>query len=810
MTEERAGGGAPTARLSYEQLFYPGANVVCPTTRNRHAIVRQGVPGIIRISAYPHDADTARLPMLSENGGRAGGPFMRAPARPDPPRRRARRASVLEAPNLTGIIKAGDPASLHGLLRLCAQYLPKADLKLIYRAYQVAAAAHEGTRRQAGEPYIEHPLAVATILAELALDAQGIAAALLHDVVEDTSITREDVERDFGAAIAELVDGVTKFTVVESQEPAPGRGGASGSLTAQDAAEKHELKIRQQVETTRKLFGAMLQDPRVVLLKLADRLHNLRTMEVMPLNKRQIKARETLDIFAPLAGRIGLYLFKSELEDLAFKYLYPEEFAHVTRRLEEVERERAAWADAVCWTIQRELAANGIHAAVNWRLKRVWSAYMDARQSHLDIGALHDVIAFRAIVNTSEDCYLALGLTHRLWRPHADSFHDYIAVPKTNGYQSLHTTVFALEEKLAQLHIRTHHMHVAAQHGVAAQWLERAARREAGEIDASQWLRRTASWVSLIANWHGELNLSASEFVETVRGEMFADQVFVFTPKGDTREMPAGSTVLDLAYRIHTDIGDTATGAWVQTARGDEPVSIRVPLSYTLRTGDVVSILRDPATHPRPEWLTIARTRYAQERIKRSLRRQPGVNVKVGERLPVDEPSAETEPEQPELLRLPSGKRAIVHLARCCYPVLGDAIEGLAGRGRLVTVHRSCCRTLRARVARRREEGQSNATPIPLSWSQIPPVDYAICLTIYGLDYAGLMHDVSETVAEMGLDILQGAASANTGQSKAAISIILSAGPERRPDEIIRRLRALPGVSRVERDRRRGCEGNGI
>ncbi|HEU0027319.1 MAG TPA: HD domain-containing protein [Ktedonobacterales bacterium] len=733
---------------------------------------------------------------------------MRAPARPDPPRRRARRASALAAPDLSRIARADDPASLHGLLQLCAKYLTHDDLKLVYRSYQVAAAAHEGTLRQAGEPYIEHPLAVAAILAELALDAQGIAAALLHDVVEDTSITREDVERDFGVAIAELVDGVTKFNVVEAQESTPGRGGISGPLTTQDGAAKRELKIRQQVETTRKLFGAMLHDPRVVLLKLADRLHNLRTMEVMPLSSRQIKARETLDIFAPLAGRIGLYLFKIELEDLAFKYLYPEEFARVARRLEEVERERAAWADAVCVTIQRELAANGVQAAVNWRMKRAWSAYRDARQSQLDISALHDVFAFRTLLNTTEDCYLAIGLIHRLWRPHADSVHDYIAVPKTNGYQSLHTTVFALDERLAQLHIRTHHMHVEAQHGVAAQWLERAARGQAGEIDPAQWLKRTASWVGLIANWHGELNLSATEFVETVRREMFADQVFVFTPKGDAREMPAGSTALDLAYRIHTNIGDTAISAWVQTSRGDEPVSMRVPLSYTLRTGDVVTILRDPTSQPRPEWLTIARTRYAQERIKRSLRRMPAGTA--SERVVNEEPSAETEPDQPELLRLPSGKRAIIHLARCCYPVVGDAIEGLAGRGRLVTAHRACCRTLRAAVKRRREEGQPNAMPVPLSWSQVPPLDYAICLTIYGLDYAGLMYDVSAAVADMGLDILQGAASANRGQSKAAISIIVGAGPERRADEIMRRLRALPGVTRVERDRRRGCDGSDV
>jgi GTP pyrophosphokinase len=735
---------------------------------------------------------------------------MRAPARRDSSGRRARRESVAAPTPFDGITRRDDPASLHALLRLCAQYLTRDDLTLIYRAYQTAAVAHEGVTRATGEPYIEHPLAVATILAELALDGQGIAAALLHDTVEDTMITREDVERDYGPAIAELVDGVTKFNAVESPDPRPGRANVSGPLDMADIIARREIKLQQQLETTRKLFGSMLHDPRVVLLKLADRLHNLRTMDVMPEQNRHIKARETLDIFAPLAGRIGLYLFKIELEDYAFRYLYPAEFARVKHRLEEIARERAEWADRVCEAVQRELAANGVWAAVNWRMKRPWSAFNDERQFQVDIGSLHDIIAFRTLLNTTDDCYLAIGLIHRLWRPHSESVHDFIALPKANGYQSLHTTVFALDERLAQLHIRTHRMHVAAQHGVATHWLERAAQHEDGEIDPSQWLRRTASWVGQIANWHGELNLSASDFVETVRGEMFADQVFVFTPKGDTREMPAGSTALDLAYRIHTNLGDTATGAWVQSTLAGEAVSSRVPLSYTLRTGDVVSIQSDPTSKPRPDWLTIARTRYAQERIKRSLRRQPGIALDLDARVSSEEPSAETEPDEPEPLLASSGKPAIVHLGRCCYPILGDAIVGMRGRGRLVTVHRPCCRTLRAMAERRREEGLPSVTPKPLSWSQLPPIDYAICLTIYGLDYSGLMYDVAEAMAGMGINILQGAASANPGRAKAAITIILSAGPERRPDEIVRRLRSLPGVSRVARDKRRGCDRSGL
>lgn len=731
---------------------------------------------------------------------------MRAPARPAG--RRARRESVSAGPNLDGIAQMDDPFSLHGLLRLCGQYLDRDDLALIYRAYQVAAKAHQGITRTTGEPYIEHPLAVATTLAELALDAEGIAAALLHDTVEDTSITREDVDRDFGPAVAELVDGVTKFTIVEVPDPTPARGAISGPLLGGDPALRRALKAQQQVETTRKLFGSMLRDPRVVLLKLSDRLHNLRTMDVMPEHKRHIKAHETLDIFAPLAGRIGIYLFKVELEDFAFKYLYPAEFERVARRLSELERERAAWADEVCETLRRRLAENGVSAAVNWRMKRPWSAFKDERQFQLDIGALHDVIAFRALLNTADDCYLSLGLLHNLWRPLSD-FHDFIALPKANGYQSLHTTVFARDGRMAQFHIRTHAMHIVAQHGVAAHWLQRAARTDGGDIDPAAWLRRTASWVSLISNWNGDLNLSASEFVKSLRGEVFADQVFVFTPRGDLHEMPLGSTALDLAYRIHTDIGDTANGAWAQTSRDGEPVSMRVPLSYTLRTGDVVSILRDPTSRPRPDWMSIATTRYAQERIKRALRRQPGWSLDSGDEGVRDEPSAETEPDQPEPLRLPSGKAAHIHLARCCYPVLGDAISGVRNGSR-ITVHRSCCRTLKA-TAERRRAGQTTAYgPTPLVWAQLPAVPFAIGLTIYGLDYSGLMYDVSVAAAELGLNILQAAASANQGRSKAAIAIILGSDPDHRPDEIMRRLRSVPGVSRVERDQRRGCDGSGV
>ena len=735
---------------------------------------------------------------------------MRAPARVSQSGKQPRHASAATTDPLTEVIRPGDPTSLHGLLSLCAQYMTIDDLKLIYHAYEVAAAAHEGTKRQSGEAYIEHPLAVAVILAELAVDAQGIAAALLHDVVEDTSITREDVETQFGATIARVVDGVTKFNVVEAPDLPVVLGQATGTPSPIDVGARREFKARQQVETVRKLFGAMLEDPRVVLLKLADRLHNLRTMEVMLPHKREVKARETLDIYAPLAGRIGLYLFKVELEDFAFKYLYPDDFERVTKRLHELMETRSEWADRMSETIKQRLASAGISAAVNWRMKRPYSAFLDSQQSQMDIGALDDVIAFRVLVNNVEECYLSLNVVYQLWRHYHDSFRDYIAMPKVNGYQSLHTTVFGLDGRLAQLHIRTHRMHVAVQHGAAAQWLEAALKHESGSVDPTQWLKRTASWVGRIANWHNELNLTATEFVETVRGEMFADQVFVFTPKGDVRELPAGATALDLAYRIHTGLGDTATGAWVLTTnREDDLVGVEVPLSYTLRNGDVVRVLRDADSHPRPEWLDIAHTRYALDRIRKSLGRMRR-SGQLSEPLPGvidEEPTAETEPEQPDLLRHPSGRPADVQLARCCCPIPGDAIVGLPGRGRLVSVHRSSCRTLSATVARRRELGAPYATPIPLSWAELPQTDYVLCVNIYGQDHQGLMHQLTIWLAEHGISILRSSAAANQDRAKAAIAMMLLVPGERRADDVMRRLRRSPGVTEVERDRRRGCDG---
>jgi GTP diphosphokinase / guanosine-3',5'-bis(diphosphate) 3'-diphosphatase len=696
--------------------------------------------------------------------------------------------------------------SLTALLDLCSQYMSDDDLALIHAAYQVAAAAHAGIKRRSGEPFIEHTVAVAGILAELAMDAQGIAAALLHDTVEDTTTTLDGLREQFGPVIAAIVDGVTKFDAVEaprdSKDNKDGKSGeaitpAPATDSAMDAQAARARKLREQAETVRKLFLAMVADPRIVLLKLADRLHNMRTMAAQTPIKREQKSRETIELYAPLAGRIGVHVFQSELEDLAFSFLMPTEYARTVRRLREEEAKRLRWAERMRERMVHELLASGIPAAVNWRVKRPYRAYLETQETGMDVAQLHDVFAFRILVNTTEQCYAALGIIHQLWHPYLERIRDYIAGPKINGYRSLHTAVFALDGRLAQMHIRTHSIHIATQHGIATTWLDRAESGERGPVTSALWLAHLPEWVSQLGRWQDELRLSASDFLEALRGEVLEDQIFIFTPKGDVRELPPGATVLDLAYQIHTDIGSHASGAIIQrNTRQGVLTSREVGLDYALRTGDVVRILTSAEAMPRPEWLTIVATRTARERINRSLRSQQRASSGA---LP-------GEPPRPQLLKHPSGRLAQIQLARCCFPCPGDAILGVADRGSGVTVHRTCCRTLRMTLDRRLARGTTNGGTVQVRWDQLPAMPYRMAFAIYGQDHQGLMHEVSECVAQLGLNVYRSVAIAHQDRYKAAILLTLDMLPTTRREQVMRRLRAVQGVTQVERDQRNGCE----
>jgi RelA/SpoT family (p)ppGpp synthetase len=693
------------------------------------------------------------------------------------------------------------------LLDLCARYLAPQDLDLIRATYVLGYEAHSGAFRKSGEPFIEHPIAVAAILAGLAVDANGIAAALLHDTAEDTDISLETLRATFGETISEIVDGVTKFGAVEAPKQGDARapGASSSSLSVQ------ERKARANAETVHKLFLTMMRDPRVVLLKLADRLHNMRTLASMSDRQREVKSREALEIYAPLAGRIGLYGVKGELEDLAFSYLYPAEFARVSRMLRDEEARRAKWARRMCDRMRRELAASGVPAAVNWRLKRPFRAWVEAREVGTDVLMLNDLIAFRVLVTTIPDCYQALGYIHRLWLPY-ERIRDYISNAKANGYRSLHTAVFALDGRLAQVHIRTHQMHRAALHGVATVWLERAAIGAHDPTGQAPRIREEQPlWVQQLASWEHDLKLSALDFVDAIRDEMFETQVFVFTPHGESRELPAGATALDLAYQIHTNIGDHAVGARIQTTSpGGALLGRELPIDYVLQTGDVVEILTDPNVYPQPDWRELAVTRYAREKIARALRLR--ARQELGGSTPRREESEAVaratahKDAHAEPLTHPDGEQAITRLASCCYPCPGDEILGLAERGAVVSIHRACCLRLRAMLERRRERGEPWAEPLRVTWDRIEPGPYRLRLAIWGQDHPGLMYEVSSSVAELGLSVIHAVATANQDRYKAAISLTLEMPLDVRRDTVLRKLRAVPGVTHVERDTRKGCD----
>ena len=714
--------------------------------------------------------------------------------------------------------------SWHGLLDLCGRYMSPDDLDVLYAAYQVADAAHAGVVRVSGEPFIEHPIAVATMLAELAIDVFGIAAALLHDTVEDTTLTLLEVQEQFGPVVARIVDGVTKFSAeavelaasdADSADTKLDDAGTSRSLGGgvTTVRQTRERKARQQSETVRKLLLAMSEEPRVALVKIADRLHNLRTMSKMLPSQREAKARETLDIYAPLAGRIGLYLIKTELEDRAFFFLDQEAYSRVEAELATEAALRADWALRLCERTKLELAAQGIEACMNWRLKHPYRSHREAEDNGMEISELHDLIAFRVLVNSRDDCYQALRVIHSLGHPYSDRIRDYIAKPKNNGYQSLHTAVFALDERMAQFHIRTHRMHRAAQHGLATYWLERAAGGERVDEQAPIRFDPGSDWVKQLTTWHAELDLSAKAFVATVRGDLLEEQVVVTTPKGEPMELPEGSTVLDFAYRIHTEIGDHATGAQIRTNSSEGMLVTRyVPVDYVLQRGDIVYVMTAPETHPDTDWLDIAQTRYAQERIARALRqlkRSASEAERTRHREAIDHTTADAEPA---VLRHPLGKVARVELARCCYPCPGDSILGLVRTGNGITIHRTCCRTLR-RILRGRSARtamqQLYPDTIPVAWHDIRHLPYRVHLLIGGEDHEGLMHELSTWAKRMGLNISGTRADANQSRYKAAVTLTLDIPPKIQDNLVMlthRLQRAIPSITSIQRDLHKGCE----
>src|SRR5579883_289464 len=752
--------------------------------------------------------------------------------------------------------------TLEDLLAETRQYLCPRDLERIEHAYYVANDAHMGVVRRSGDPYIQHPLEVALLVADMRIDADGIVAALLHDVVEDTDFTLEELRNEFGDAVANIVDGVTKFDTLAGKKAGlmPDHAPLDGSIETPEQKETtqgltRELKRRQRSETVRKMLLAMAEDPRVVVLKLADRLHNMRTLSAMNPAQQINKARETREIYAPLARRLGMAQVQAELEDLAFSYLEPERYQRLLEEVEEERSKRQPTVEKICRALKEEMEKAGIHADVHAWQKHLSSINRKLQQSGGELSQIHDLVSYRILVDSVHDCYLALGHIHALWRPKDGRIKDFIATPKVNGYQSLHTTVFCLDNQLAEIQIRTHEMERIADYGIASYWYL----KERGGSRLSY--REMAAWIEQLREWQRELPQNADEFVEAVKGDIFQEQIFVFTPKGEVKDLPRGSTPLDLAYRIHTDIGDHCAGARIITNMEDSGrlVTRIVPLDYELKGGEIVDIITDPEVHPTREWLAFARTTSARAKIRRYLKTyEREVNLQLGrERLDLalksigapgikavrDEDlarfTATRKYATPDDLYIALGRAElpvmslidhltpilqcrgeikagdsiesrkqtltqsseqsetpliVVKLAHCCCPLPGDEITGLVNPNKGIVVHRSDCRTLR------RYRAQESERLIDVNWLQIESQHYLVPTIVIARDRAGLLRDVAAVVSDAGINMTAVTSTTNFSLQRAIITATLEITSLDQIEPVYEKLRQVKNVVSVARD----------
>jgi guanosine-3',5'-bis(diphosphate) 3'-pyrophosphohydrolase len=661
------------------------------------------------------------------------------------------------------------------LLRV-AEHLPPDDRELVEKAYRRAAAAHTGQHRLSGEDYVNHPLEVASILAELHLDAATIVAAILHDTVEDTDLTGQELTREFGPEVAKLVEGVTKL----------------GRISIRS-------EQQHQAENIRKMLLAMAEDIRVVLIKLADRLHNMRTLEFLPEPKRLKISRETLDIYAPLAHRLGIWQIKWELEDLAFRYLQPEEYKDVVKRINRQRKDRETVVTDLREILAAELEKIEIDADISGRPKHAYSIWQKMSRDLKDFAEIYDLLAMRVLVNSVKDCYGVLGVVHSLWKPMPGRFKDYIAMPKSNGYQSLHTTVISHSGDPIEIQIRTHEMHRFAEYGIAAHWTYKEGGSPGGQTAQAKGgakFDERFGWLRLLMEWQKEV-LDAEQFVDAVKVDIFEDEVFVFTPKGDVLNLPAGSTPIDFAYRIHTEVGHRCIGAKVNGRM--------VPLDYALSNGEIVEVLTTRSPHgPSRDWLNFVKSASARDRIRKWFKAQRrDENVAKGRDMldkelrrmhrlglaqipegkldeiahqykygtpddflaavgygelsphavimkmalvPGDEGDElksiplipQVEPTARVLVR---GERGVfTTVAACCQPVPGDAIIGYTTRGKGVTVHRSDCVNAVNAVEKQRI--------VPVDWDAQATHLYPVAIKIEAWDRTGLLRDIATVVAE--------------------------------------------------------------
>ncbi|MEK7234985.1 MAG: bifunctional (p)ppGpp synthetase/guanosine-3',5'-bis(diphosphate) 3'-pyrophosphohydrolase [Nitrospirota bacterium] len=710
---------------------------------------------------------------------------------------------------------------LDQLLDRIRSYSADADLGLVRKAYDFSAKAHEGQRRRSGEPYLQHPIAVAGVLTSLKTDVTAIVAGLLHDTLEDTVATADELEREFGKDVVHLVDGVTKI----------------GKITFRSYEEK-------QAENFRKMLLSMADDIRVVLIKLADRLHNMRTLEHLSAAKRQEIAQETLEIYAPLANRLGIGWIKNELEDLCLKHLKPEVYETLRVRVAKRDEDRQQYIEEVGQLVQKAIQENGLVGQVYGRPKHLYGIYQKMSKQSITFEEVYDLTALRIVTDLKMNCYAVLGVIHSLWRPVPGRFKDYIAIPKSNLYQSLHTTVVGPKGEHVEFQIRTEDMHRIAEHGIAAHWKY----KEQGQVADRD--SKAFGWLHQFVEWHEDL-ADNRQFMDSVKLDLFHDVVYVFTPKGIVKELPKGSTPVDFAFAIHTEVGDHCVGAKV-----DGKI---VPLKHELASGDMVEILTSSTQTPHKDWLKFVRTSRAKTKIKHWIKlEEQKRSVEIGRRLLESEfrrhgmapaqmfksaelleaarqsgfdsteeltaavgfgrvatsqvigkltapPSGAQEPvqERPATHKAVGGKSdgtgvqvkgsrdLLMQLSRCCHPVPGDRILGYITRGRGLTIHAVDCPNLVAL-------DYDKERLVEVEWDSATPGTHSVKMSIVAVDKTGVLANVSSAIAECHANISRAEITTREDR-KAVLDFVVEVSGTQHLDQVLKAVERVDGVITARR-----------
>ena len=699
----------------------------------------------------------------------------------------------------------GGDNGLRALLEILEPYLPPDQIDRVAKAYQFGADAHAGQTRKTGEPYITHPVSVAQELGRMHLDVEAIIAALLHDVVEDTDVSLEDLQEAFGAEVATIVDGVSKLDQIQFRS-----------------------RAEAQAESFRKMMLAMIEDIRVILVKLADRLHNMRTMDAMPVDKQRRIARETLDIYAPIANRLGINRLKVDLEDLGFKYLYPMRYRVIEKALKRSKGSQRQIVRKISEQINKALAAENIEGEIVGREKHLYSIYRKMAEKKRLLADVVDVYGFRIIVNDVNECYRVLGIVHGLYKPMPGRFKDYIAIPRVNGYQSLHTTLFGPNGLPLEVQIRTSHMHRVAESGVASHWQYKAGDR----VDATPQ-RRAREWLAKLEQLQSEG--SSEEFLESVKVDLFPDKIYVFTPKGDIMPLPKGATPVDFAYAVHTDIGDRCVATKVDRSL--------VPLRTPLENGQTVEIVTSRGARPNPNWLNFVRTAKARTSIRQHMRKlrttesidlgrrlldrslkdlgsslrkigkvrtkevldELGLNntselfeqIGLGERLaPLTARimlGADTDTDlEPASLTIAGTEGMVVSYAKCCHPIPGDEVMGYLSTGRGIVIHRTTCGNL---INFRKQPEKW----IAVSWEKHIDRDFQSQVSTETENKPGVLAEVAATIADCGSNIESVEVQSRQDDSS-ILTFLLLVRDRTHLARIIRSVRNMPNVIRVSRD----------